>query len=61
MRPLLPIVDESQPQSLKQLTRQVVLVSTSDRITIPPIAHFCHLVRQQVKKFNHPTVHQSAS
>jgi DNA-binding transcriptional LysR family regulator len=28
------------------LTRQVVLVTTSDRLQIPPIAHFCHLVRQ---------------
>lgn len=27
------------------LTRQVVLVTTSDRLQIPPIAHFCHLVR----------------
>ncbi|MDJ0580847.1 LysR family transcriptional regulator [Crocosphaera sp.] len=61
VRPLLPIVDESNPKPLQQLTRQVVLVSTSDRITIPPIAHFCHLVRQQVKKFNDPTLNQSAS
>ncbi|MGK7879475.1 MAG: LysR family transcriptional regulator [Crocosphaera sp.] len=61
VRPLLPVVDESNSKSLQQLTRQVVLVSTSDRITIPPIAHFCHLVRQQVKKFNDPTVNQSAS
>lgn len=28
------------------LTRQVVLVTTSDRLQIPPIAHFCQLVRQ---------------
>ena len=28
------------------LTRQVVLVTTSDRLQIPPIAHFYHLVRQ---------------
>jgi DNA-binding transcriptional LysR family regulator len=28
------------------LTRQVVLVTTQDRIQIPPIQHFCQLVRQ---------------
>jgi DNA-binding transcriptional LysR family regulator len=27
-------------------TRQVVMVTTSDRLQIPPIAHFCELVRQ---------------
>jgi DNA-binding transcriptional LysR family regulator len=27
-------------------TRQVVLVTTSDRLQIPPIEHFCRLVRQ---------------
>ncbi len=27
-------------------SRQVVMVTTSDRLQIPPIAHFCHLVRQ---------------
>ena len=28
-----------------QLSRQVVLVTTTDRLSIPPIAHFCHLVK----------------
>jgi DNA-binding transcriptional LysR family regulator len=28
------------------LTRQVVLVTTQDRLQIPPIKHFCQLVRQ---------------
>jgi DNA-binding transcriptional LysR family regulator len=28
------------------LTRQVVLVTTQDRVQIPPIQHFCQLVRQ---------------
>jgi DNA-binding transcriptional LysR family regulator len=28
-----------------QLTRQVVMVTTSDRLAIPPIAHFCQLVK----------------
>ncbi|NEP28895.1 MAG: LysR family transcriptional regulator, partial [Moorea sp. SIO3I6] len=27
-------------------TRQVVLVTTRDRLDIPPIQHFCQLVRQ---------------
>ncbi|MDJ0729047.1 MAG: LysR family transcriptional regulator [Crocosphaera sp.] len=61
VRSLAPILDESNEKPAKQLTRQVVLVSTSDRLTIPPIAHFCHLVRQQVKKFNQATVNQSLS
>ena len=29
-----------------KLTRQVVLVTTQDRLAIPPIKHFCELVRQ---------------
>ena len=31
------------------LTRQVVMVTTSDRLTIPPIAHFYELVKQQLR------------
>lgn len=31
------------------LTRQVVMVTTSDRLTIPPIAHFYELVQQQLQ------------
>lgn len=30
------------------LTRQVVMVTTSDRLTIPPIAHFYNLVQQRL-------------
>jgi DNA-binding transcriptional LysR family regulator len=30
-------------------TRQVVLVTTGDRLQIPPIAHFCKLVKQMPK------------
>ncbi|WP_017304319.1 LysR family transcriptional regulator [Spirulina subsalsa] len=30
------------------LTRQVVLVTTRDRLEIPPIQHFCHLVKQML-------------
>ncbi len=29
----------------KNLTREVVMVTTRDRLEIPPIAHFCHLVQ----------------
>ena len=31
------------------LTRQVVMVTTSDRLTIPPIAHFYKLVTEQLR------------
>lgn len=37
------------PNSDGILTRQVVLVTTQDRIQIPPIQHFCQLVRQLEK------------
>lgn len=36
------------------LTRQVVLVTTSDRLQIPPIAHFCDLVRQFAQSLDKP-------
>jgi DNA-binding transcriptional LysR family regulator len=39
-------VVNSLPISDCSLTRQVVLVTTHDRIQIPPIQHFCQLVRQ---------------
>ena len=59
VRSLAPIVDKFNNQTPERLTRQVVLVSTSDRITIPPIAHFCHLVRQGVNRFNEQTMTKS--
>lgn len=34
------------------LTRQVVMVTTSDRLQIPPIARFCELVRNSSTHFN---------
>jgi DNA-binding transcriptional LysR family regulator len=40
-------LDNSLPKH--NLTRQVVMVTTSDRMEIPPIAHFCYLVRQLAK------------
>jgi DNA-binding transcriptional LysR family regulator len=36
----------SIPDSSSSLTRQVVLVTTQDRLQIPPIQHFCQLIRQ---------------
>jgi DNA-binding transcriptional LysR family regulator len=33
------------------LMRQVVLVTTQDRLQVPPIQHFCQLVRQLEKPF----------
>ena len=36
----------SASSSDSYLTRQVVLVTTQDRVQIPPIQHFCQLVRQ---------------
>lgn len=41
----LPSEDSTIPLK-NTLTRQVVLVTTSDRLKIPPIAHFCNLVKQ---------------
>ncbi|MGK7941135.1 MAG: LysR family transcriptional regulator [Crocosphaera sp.] len=61
VRSLAPILHKSNQKLPQMLTRQVVLVSTSDRITIPPIAHFCHLVRQEVNKFNQQTINKSIS
>ncbi|MDJ0846270.1 LysR family transcriptional regulator [Crocosphaera sp.] len=61
VRSLAPILDQSQQKSPQPLTRQVVLVSTSDRLTIPPIAHFCHLVRQRLTHFDQQTITKSLS
>ncbi len=36
--------------SRDNLTRQVVMVTTSDRLKIPPIAHFCDLVKKSIKE-----------
>jgi DNA-binding transcriptional LysR family regulator len=46
VRPLAPI-----PGSTQQLSRQIVLVTTGDRLKIPPIAHFCQLVRDWNQSF----------
>ena len=39
------------PTSDSSLMRQVVLVTTQDRLQVPPIQHFCQLVRQLEKPF----------
>ncbi|HAC62426.1 MAG TPA: LysR family transcriptional regulator [Cyanothece sp. UBA12306] len=51
VRPLAEISDdlltfEANNRLVTNLTREVVLVTTSDRLTIPPISHFCKLVRE---------------
>jgi DNA-binding transcriptional LysR family regulator len=40
---------EPVPQTGVTLSRQVVLVTTSDRLQIPPIQSFCDLVTEQLK------------
>lgn len=52
IRPLADTSQFSQSIDLESdngefdLTRQVVMVTTKDRLSIPPIAHFYHLVKQ---------------
>ncbi|MGK7899419.1 MAG: LysR family transcriptional regulator [Xenococcus sp. (in: cyanobacteria)] len=43
-----PIPENSNNQ--EHLTRQVVMVTTSDRLKIPPIAHFCELVKNRIQE-----------
>lgn len=48
--PTLTMREIAPPQGLKSpLTRQVVLVTTRDRLQIPPIRGFCQLVRQSLE------------
>ncbi|MDJ0574989.1 MAG: LysR family transcriptional regulator [Xenococcaceae cyanobacterium MO_234.B1] len=54
VRPLTqpPDLSESEivnPRKQNSFSRQVVLVTTSDRLQIPPIAHFCDLVQKNLK------------
>ncbi|WP_124977469.1 LysR family transcriptional regulator [Aphanothece sacrum] len=56
VRPLQDITEVSSNSltTLKlpnRLIREVVLVTTSDRLTIPPIADFCRLVKQRLNSF----------
>jgi DNA-binding transcriptional LysR family regulator len=39
-----------RPMCLPLLSRQVVLVTSRDRLEIPPILHFCKLVRDYIQK-----------
>ena len=47
VRPIatLPAASETKTETELGLTREVALVTTSDRLQIPPIARFCHLIR----------------
>ncbi len=54
VRPLTqpPDLSDSEivnPRKQNSFSRQVVLVTTSDRLQIPPIAHFCDLVQKNLK------------
>ena len=40
----------------RMLARQVVMVTTRDRLMIPPIAHFYHLVKDYGKSLELPAV-----
>lgn len=52
--PLDPIPLLSEDTAINSsLTRQVVMVTTSDRLTIPPIAHFYELVQKQLRHLTH--------
>jgi DNA-binding transcriptional LysR family regulator len=48
VRSLAPLRDHSSlnGKSANAFTRQVVLVTTQDRLQIPPMAHFCQLVKE---------------
>ncbi|MEB3190410.1 MAG: LysR family transcriptional regulator [Snowella sp.] len=48
IRPItpIPLSEQLNTKNHRGLTRQVVLVTTSDRLSVPPIAHFCKLVRE---------------
>jgi hypothetical protein len=46
----LPETNANSQKFKQGFTRQVVLVTSSDRLNIPPIAHFCDLVRQFTQK-----------
>ncbi|MEM9275781.1 MAG: LysR family transcriptional regulator [Cyanobacteria bacterium P01_F01_bin.143] len=55
IRPIATPVDLDQTvfeesESHDNLTRQVVMVTTSDRLKIPPIAHFCSLVARSIEE-----------
>ncbi|MEM6612964.1 MAG: LysR family transcriptional regulator [Cyanobacteria bacterium P01_C01_bin.72] len=46
LQPPLALNTKGEQGESSVLTRQVVMVTTSDRLMIPPIAHFCNLVKE---------------
>ena len=56
IRPVVIPLDLEQPLTedlpVTSLNRQVVMATTKDRLTIPPIAHFYNLVRQNLHHKN---------
>ncbi|MEL6578871.1 MAG: LysR family transcriptional regulator [Cyanobacteria bacterium J06621_12] len=46
LQPSLALNTKGEQEGNNVLTRQVVMVTTSDRLMIPPIAHFCNLVKE---------------
>ena len=52
IRPIL-----QPPESNSVLSRQVVMVTTSDRLMIPPISHFCNLVKNFARSVEPQTLH----
>ena len=55
IRPIATFGEFPQPRSEDSdshdhLTRQVVMVTTCDRLQIPPINHFCNLVKNTIKE-----------
>lgn len=52
--PTLAVRPLIKPVAAQELTRQVVLVTTRDRLIIPPIDHFCQLVEQLAFPFTAP-------
>ena len=49
VRPFAPRNQITSNSTANGLTRQVVMVTTSDRLQIPPIANFCQMVKHQLK------------
>ncbi len=63
VRPIaqVPELQDASGKFKLNLTRQVVLVTTSDRLHIPPISHFCQLVRQHSNTLEPPLTNNAPS
>jgi DNA-binding transcriptional LysR family regulator len=58
VRPIAPLAPTAnEPRSLP-LQRQVLLVTTTDRMVIPPIANFCALVMARAKEIQLTQLHR---